>query len=134
MTTIQVQTELSLTTLLNSLKQLTPNELNEVAKYSALLRARRLAPSLSQEEAELLLKINQGVVPSEIRTRCATLTKKSRQGIITEREHAELMDLVDQIELLNAKRMEYLVQLAHLRQTTLPALMDDLELKPLSYE
>ena len=36
MTTIQVQTQLSLTTLLNSLKQLTPNELNEVSQQTAL--------------------------------------------------------------------------------------------------
>ena len=133
MTTIQVQTQLSLTTLLNSLKQLTPDELKEVSKQTALLHARHLAPSLPQEEAELLLKINQGIIPEEIRARCATLTEKSRQGSITDEEKAELIVLVDQIELLNAKRIEYLVQLAQLRQITLSALMDELELKPLSY-
>jgi len=119
MTTIQVQTQLSLTTLLNSLKQLTPNELNEVSKQTALLRARRLAPNLPQKEAELLLKINQGIIPEETRARCATLTKKSRQGNLTDEEPSELITLVNQIELLNAKRIEYLAQLAHLRKTTL---------------
>jgi len=133
MTTIQVQTQISLTTLLNSLKQLTPNELNEVSQQTALLRARRLAPNLPQKEAELLLKINQGIIPAETRARCAALTEKSRQGHITNEEQAELIALVDEIELLNSKRIEYLSQLAHLRQTTLASLMDDLELKPLSY-
>ncbi len=133
MTTIQVQTQLSLTTLLNSLKQLTPNELNEVSKQTALLRARRLAPNLPQKEAELLLKINQGIIPEETRVRCAILTKKSHQGNLTDEEQSELMTLVNQIELLNAKRIEYLAQLASLRKTTLSELMDDLELKPLSY-
>ncbi|VAW42952.1 hypothetical protein MNBD_CHLOROFLEXI01-2494 [hydrothermal vent metagenome] len=132
MTTIQVQTQLSLKTLLNSLRQLTPNELNEVSKQTALLRARRLAPNLPQKEAELLLKINQGIIPEGTRARCAALTKKSRQGNLTDEEQSELMTLVNQIELLNAKRIEYLAQLASLRKTTLSELMDDLELKPLS--
>ncbi len=131
--TIQVQTQLSLNALLNSLKQLTPNELHEVSKQTALLRARRLAPHLPKAEADLLLKINQGIIPEETRTRCAALTKKSRQGDLTDEEQAELMTLVDQIELLNVERIEYLAQLAQLRKTTLAALMDDLELKPLSY-
>ncbi len=131
--TIQVQTQLSLTSLLDSLKQLTPNELNEVSKQTALLRARRLAPNLPQAEAELLLKINQGIIPEETRVRCAVLSGKSRQGDLTNEERSELATLVDQIELLNAERMEYLAQLAHLRKMTLSALMVDLELKPLSY-
>lgn len=133
MTTIEVQTQLSLTALLNSLKQLTPNELNEVSKQTALLRARHLAPSLPQQEAELLLKINQGIISEETRIRCAALSEKSRQGTLTDEEQSELAALVDQIELLNAKRIEYLAQLAQLRETTLADLMNDLELKPLSY-
>ncbi len=133
MTTITVQPQPSLTTLLNSLKQLTSNELKEILQQTALLHARRLAPSLPQQEAQLLLKINQGIVPAETRDRCAELTKKSRQGNLTNEEQDELMALVDEIEMLNAKRIEYLAQLAQLRQTTLSALMGDLELKPLSY-
>lgn len=133
MTTITVQPKLSLTTLLNSLKQLTSNELKEIMQQTALLRARRLAPSLPQQEAQLLFKINQGIIPAETRARCAELTKKSRQDNITNEEQDELMALVDEIEMLNAKRIEYLAQLAQLRQTTLSALMGDLELKPLSY-
>ncbi len=133
MTTIQIQTELSLSALLSSLKQLTPNELNEVSKQTALLRARHLTPTLPQAEEELLLKINQGVISEKIRSRCAILTKKSRRGNLTNEEQSELATLVDQIELLNAERMGYLTQLAHLRKTTLADLMDELELKPLSY-
>ncbi len=133
MTTIQIQTELSLSALLSSLKQLTPNELNEVSKQTALLRARHLTPTLPQAEEELLLKINQGVISEKIRSRCAILTKKSRQGNLTNEEQSELATLVDQIELLNAERMGYLTQLAHLRKTTLADLMDELELNPLSY-
>ncbi len=133
MTTIQVQTQLSLENLLNSLKQLTPNELNEVSKQTAVLRATHLAPSLPQAEAELLLKINEGIIPKEVRVRCVALSQKSRQGDLTDEEVSELATLIDQIELLNAERIEYLAQLAILRRTTLQDLMNDLELKPLSY-
>ena len=133
MTMIRVQPKLSLATLLDSLKQFTSNELKEILQQTALLRARRLAPSLPQQEAQLLFKINQGIIPAETRARCAALTEKSRQGNITNQEQDELMALVDEIEVRNAKRIEYLAQLAQLRQTTLPALMGALELEPLSY-
>ena len=133
MTTIQVQTQLPLKTLLHSLAHLNLKELHAVSKQTALLRARRIAPSLPEKEAQLLLKINQGVIPQNTRTQCAALTKKSRQGHITKQEQAELNDLVNEIELLNAKRIGYLAQLSQLRQISLPVLMDKLEIQPLSY-
>lgn len=133
MTTIQVQTQLPLKTLLRSLAQLNLNELQAVSKQTALLRARRAAPSLPEEEAQLLLKINQGVIPQNTRIQCAALTKKSRQGHISKQEQIELNALVDEIELLNAERIGYLAELSQLRQVSLPALMDKLEIQPLSY-
>ncbi len=133
MTTIQVETQLPLKTLLQSLTQLSLDELQAVSKQASLLRARHFAPSLPKKEAQLLLKINQGVVPEETSVQCAALSEKSRQGSITDEEQRQLNALVDEIELLNAERIGYLVQLAQLRQTTLPALMDELEIKPLSY-
>ncbi len=133
MTTIQVETQLSLKTLLQGLTQLSLDELQAVSKQASLLRARHFAPSLPKEEAQLLLKINQGVVPEKTSIQCAVLSEKSRQGGITDEEQTQLNGLVDEIELLNAERIGYLVKLAQLRQTTLPALMDELEIKPLSY-
>ena len=133
MTTIQVETQLSLKTLLQSLTQLSLDELQAVSKQASVLRARHFAPSLPKEEAQLLLKINQGIIPEKTSIQCAALTEKSRQGGITDEEQTRLNGLVDEIELLNAERIGYLVQLAQLRQITLPALMDKLEIKQLSY-
>ena len=134
MTTIQVETQLSLKTLLQGLTQLSLDELQAVSRQASLLRARHFAPSLPKEEAQLLLKINQGVIPEKTTVvQCATLSEKSRQGSITDEEQTQLNGLVDEIELLNAERIGYLVKLAQLRQTTLPALMDELEIKPFSY-
>jgi len=134
MTTIHVQTQLSLDDLLHSLRQLDLNELERVERETALLRAQQLAPNLPQVEADLLLKINEGVVPAKTRAQCAALTAKARQGTITPEERAELMKLVDEIELRNAKRIGYLTRLASLRQLSLDDLMQRLELGPLAYE
>ena len=85
------------------------------------------------EETQLLLKINQSVFPKNTGNQCAVLTEKSRHGSITDTEQIRLNELVNEIELLNAERIKYLVQLAQLRQMTLPSLMSKLEIKPLSY-
>lgn len=134
MTTIQIKSQLAFDTLLESLQQLSSEELAQLTTYAARLEAQRKAPSLSEAEASLLLKINQGIVPSDVQQRCARLTKKARDGTITDEEHAELMALVDEIEQLNAQRLDYLTQLAQLRSVSLDHLMDALEITPLSYE
>ena len=130
MTTIQLQ--LPFDALLNSLQQLTAEELAELAQHAARLGARRRAPSLSQAETDLLLKINQGV-PSEIHRRCAGLTKKQRGRGLSDQEQAELMAVVEKIELLNAQRLGYFVELANIRQVSLDDLMASLQIKPLTY-
>ncbi len=43
-------------------------------------------------------------------------------------EYSELLQLTDQVELLDAKRVEYLVELALLRKQPLPLLMEELGL------
>jgi hypothetical protein len=72
-------------------------------------------------------------VPENVLQQCAVLTAKAHEGTITDDEHAELMALVNQIEMLNAERLGYLAQLAQLRQMPLEELMTAFEIKPLSY-
>jgi hypothetical protein len=134
MTTLEVRSHLSFETLLNSLPQLSSEELAQLTEQAAMLEAQRRVGSLPEPEANLLLKINQEVVPSATRQRCTELTSKARAGMINDEEHAELMDLIDKIEKLNAQRLKYLVNLARLRGVTLDALMNSLEISPLSYE
>ena len=134
MTTIQVKSQLTFDTLLESLQQLSSEELAQLTTYAARLEAQRKAPNLSEAEAQLLLKINQGIVPPDVQQRCARLTAKARDGSITDEEHAELVALVDEIEQLNAQRLDYLSQLAQLRGVPLDELMDTLEITPLAYE
>ena len=134
MTTLQVQTQLSLDDLLNGLQQLPLDDLERVKRETILLYARQVTPNLPQVEADLLFNISQGIVPETTRTRCTKLTQKARQEGLTDAEQTELEALIDEIELLNAERMAHLVQLAQLRQLPLDQLMSELEIEPLSYE
>jgi len=90
------------------------------------------APSLPEAEAGLLQKINEGL-PPEIWRRYDELFAKRRAETLTPEEQNTLIALSDQIEELNARRIEYLVELARLRQTSLPALMQELGIKAPPY-
>lgn len=95
-------------------------------------RLRPLPPRLSPEEARLLQQINQGW-PAGFWQRYNELIAKRRAEELTFDEHAELIACSDQIEEANARRVQHLVELAHLRRTTLTSLMEELGIKPLSY-
>lgn len=94
-----------------------------------LTSARRAgAPSLPAAESELLQEINRGL-PGDVWRRYDALKEKRRAERLTPREQTELIALSDRIEELNALRMERIVELARLRQTTVDALMNELGIK-----
>lgn len=129
---VQVEAQLSTDELLKAAGQLSRTELDQFALQIIALRARRQAPSLPQTEAELLLKINQGL-PLEVQKRYDELVAKRRAESLTPDEYDELLRLTDQIENLEARRIEYLAELARLRQTSLTELMEDLGIRPPAY-
>jgi hypothetical protein len=89
-------------------------------------------PHLSPGEADLLQRINEGP-PPETWQQYNALVAKRRSGTLTPDEHATLIALSNQVEEANARRIGYLVELARLRGTSLPALMDDLGIPTPSY-
>jgi len=132
MSIVQVQAQLSTDELLKAAGQLSQTELEQFALQIVALRARRQAPSLPQGEAELLLKINRGLPPA-VQKRYDELVAKRRAESLTSDEYDELLRLTDQIENLEARRVEYLAELARLRQTSLTELMEDLGIRPPAY-
>lgn len=90
-------------------------------------------PRLPVAEAALLQEINRGLSP-ESWQRYSTLKEKRRAGTLTQEEQAELISFSDQMEELNVQRMERLIQLARLRNTSVDALMDELGIKSPPYE
>ncbi|MCE7981495.1 MAG: hypothetical protein DYG89_09905 [Caldilinea sp. CFX5] len=85
-----------------------------------------------RNQAELLQKINQGL-PAETQQQFDLLTAKRRAETLTDEEYEELLELVDEIELRDAKRVEYLAELAQLRNVSLRALMQQLNIHPPVY-
>jgi hypothetical protein len=88
--------------------------------------------ALPAVESALLQQINIGLSDREwqhyeqLRTRLTAATLESK-------DQAELVALTDRIEAANVQRISALIQLAELRNTTLDALMDQLEIRPRLY-
>ncbi|MBI4787457.1 MAG: STAS/SEC14 domain-containing protein [Chloroflexi bacterium] len=129
MSVVQVQAQLPTEELLKAVGQMSQSDLDQFVFEVIALRAKRHAPSLPHVESELLLKINEGVRP-DVETRYNELIEKRKAETLTPDEYAELLRLTRQVEQAQARRVEYLAELARLRGTTLTALMDDLGIRP----
>lgn len=125
MTTIHVEAHFSADDLLKAIEQLENTELERFVERLIDLKAQRSAPRLSEGETELLSRINQGL-PSDLADRYHRLTEKRRAALLLPEEHEELLRLSDQMEHLEAERVEALAGLARLRGTSLTRLMADL--------
>jgi hypothetical protein len=109
-----------------------PDSLGRDALEHWLGQAQPRAGALPRSEADLLLVINQGLAP-ELWQRYHELIAKRRAETLTPDEQAHLIELSDQIEQANSRRMEALIELASLRQIPLEALMDQLGIKSPGY-
>lgn len=132
METIRLQSEVSFDALLNGVEQMNTQDLERFANQVLVIRARRRAPTLPRRESELLQQINQRL-PVELEHKFGVLTAKRRSETLTPDEHQELLELVDEIEQRDAKRVEYLAELAQLRNVPLRTLMAQLGIQPPAY-
>jgi hypothetical protein len=115
--------------LLKAAQQLQPDDLDRFVSQLLALRARRQAPSVPDEEAELLMRINEGL-PADLAGSYRDLIAKRRAETLTPREHEELLRLTDEVEGYQARRVRDLIELARLRQTTLDELVQELGIRP----
>ena len=87
---------------------------------------------LSKVESDLIQKINQSL--SQIQwSRYQELLAKRQSETLTQEEQSELISFSDQIEAANVKRIELVAELAQIRQTTIPVIMQELGLKSKAY-
>lgn len=125
MTIVHVEARLSSDDLLKAIEQLETAELERFVERLIDLKAQRSAPSLTLQETELLAKINRGL-PSDLSANYEELIQKRRSGNLSADEYAELLRLSDQVEHLEAQRVEALADLASLRGISLSRLMTEL--------
>ena len=84
---------------------------------------------LSAPETALLERINRSLSSTEWQ-RYHHLQDKRQAENLTQSELQELIAFSDRLEELNVERLQALVELAQIRNTTAIALMDELGLKP----
>jgi hypothetical protein len=94
--------------------------------------AQRKTNPLAHAEADLLQKINIGL-SQETWDRYHALIVKRRAETLNTEEQARLIEISDRIEQANAHRIEALIELAKLRNTSIAALMQELGIKTPEY-
>ena len=132
MPTIQVETQLSTDKLLKAVGQLNQAELEQFVCQIIKLRAQRQVHVLSQGEAQLLLKINEGL-PPKVQKRYDELIAKRREESLTPDEYDDLLRLSAENENMEARRMEYFVELARYRKVSLTDLMESMGIRSPAY-
>ncbi len=93
--------------------------------------ASKKSPQSTRSESELLEEINRGF-PSEVWGRYRELVAKREAETLSTEEHADLIDMIDRVELANAHRIECLAELATRRQVPLRVLMAEMGIQPTS--
>lgn len=127
------EAEVSRQQLLEAATTMPAGELDEFIDELFTARAKQSAPCLPEEEAALLERINRcGFSPSGWE-RFHDLLNRRQAETITEMERTELFQLVEQLEALNAERIEALARLSKHRGIPLPALMETLGIKSPGY-
>lgn len=125
----KVEAQVDTKQLLQAVEQMPQPDFETFVTQVLKLRAQRYSKSLSSSESELILKINQSI-PDEMQQQFNELIEKRRSMTLTDAEQEKLIQLTDQIENLDAKRIEHLTQLAQLRQQSLAEVMQDLNIHP----
>lgn len=129
MPTINIEAEVSVDVLVKAAEQLQGAELRQFTAQVLALNAKRLAPSVPQEESALLLRINTPL-PEDVQRRFDELIGKRDAETLDTEEYEELLRVTQQVEAFNVARLEALAKLAALRGVTLPELMRQLEIRP----
>lgn len=124
--------EIDLEDILESVARLETAELEQFVTQVLALQAQRRAPSVSKDETALLQQINCGL-PADLRQRYEALNAKLHEETITPEEHAELLTLIDCLELADAERMRCVMTLAQLRGVSVDTVITQLGLRRSTY-
>ncbi len=92
------------------------------------------ARKLKKREENLLAKLDKFDLSNEEQKVYRKLLEKFRAEKITNEEHKQLTALIDKLESLNVERLKCLVEIAEIRQKTLPEVMKELGIEPKNYE
>ncbi|ETW95444.1 MAG: hypothetical protein ETSY1_30630 [Candidatus Entotheonella factor] len=127
-TTVQVPAQLTVTHLIEAVKQLSPAELHEFTQRFVTWQEQRRQSE--DEEAKLLANIEENSrLPAVEQKRYERLRRKCEREALSDRELAAYQELLKQLEERNVKRIEALMALAQRCGTTLRNLLAQLDLQ-----
>lgn len=115
--------------VLEALPTLKPVDMEKVARHVRRLRSTPPGEEPSRREADLL-KIARRRRPGAMYRRYRELSRKLEMETLSPDERKELMPLIEESEMFAVRRLEALVELAALRKTDLPQLMEELGIRP----
>lgn len=128
MPTVQVPAQLSIEHLIAAVKQLSPPELREFTQQFATWQEQH--STTENVEAMLLASVEENSrLPATEQQRYERLRRKCERETLSARELATYQELLQQLAVRNAKRIEALIALAQRRGTTLRELMAQLGLQ-----
>ena len=125
MSSIKIESQISFQDLLKGVEQLEIKDLEEFVESVLKIRAKKVAPSLSNKESALLKKINKPL-PKKLQERFEVLNQKRKEETLTSAEQKELINITKKFESLNVLRLKALADLSKIRQTPVRELMNQL--------
>lgn len=128
MPTVQVPAQLTVEHLIAAVMQLSPDELREFTQQFVTWQEQH--SQLEDEDTTLLASIEENSrLPTPEQQRYERLRRKCERETLSDRELATYQELLQQLEVRNAKRLAALIALAQQRGTTLRDLMAQLGLQ-----
>lgn len=129
MTTTHLNSEIDIESVMQGMGKLNNSELENILSRISIMLAQKKAPNLPKQEAKLLLEINQSLDEAVLQ-RYSSLNQLMRENKLSEEEYQELIQLIDKVELADAKRLKAIIELANLRAITVDELMKQLNIQP----
>lgn len=128
MSTVRVEVQLSSEQLFKAVEQLNQPELEEFVSRLVILYTHKKAATLLKAEAELFLKMHQGITIDASSSYEKFIDLKKIETLSQE-EYKALLYLSEKIDQLQAERIDYMAELAKLRGISLTKLMEDIGLQ-----
>ena len=124
-----ISVEISDENLLKAVVNLPEYEFENLFAKAKRMR-RDLPEDKEKREVELIRKVNETTLSDLEQERFNELVEKRRDEIISDGELDELLALTGKSENLNVKRLEYLTEIADLRNKNIREVMKELEVFP----
>lgn len=122
---IKSQIRLGLKDILEGISQLEISDIEVFLKEVSQILSQKKREANSQSKEEKLLNQLNNNYPVELSQRYNRLKIKAEKEKLTDQEHKELIALSDQFEVLDAQRLQFLLELSKLRNQPLPLLLKE---------